>query len=104
MARWNCLGVLPQLLRPALSSCWARLLPRTVTAAQLLAIESQLAAELNRSLGRPQRHRSAKPKRVAGWLAEGAKDATSSEEDGRNGTHERQDGTDLEMKVIAQEG
>jgi hypothetical protein len=43
------LGVLLQLLRYSLSFCWALLLPRAVTAAQLLAFQSQLAVELNRS-------------------------------------------------------
>jgi len=45
------LRVLIQLLRYALSFCWALLLPRAVTAAQLVAIQSQLAAEINRSSG-----------------------------------------------------
>ncbi len=52
----SCLGVLLQLLRYALSFCWALLLPRAVTAAQLLAARSQLAVELNRPSGRRKRH------------------------------------------------
>jgi hypothetical protein len=52
----SCFGVLLHLLRYALSFCWALLLPRAVTAAQLLAIRSQLAVELNRSSGRRKRH------------------------------------------------
>jgi putative transposase len=53
----RCLGVLLQLLRYSLSFCWALLLPRAVTAAQLLAFQSQLAAELNRSSApRKRRH------------------------------------------------
>ena len=52
----RCLGVLLQLLRYALSFCWALLLPRAVTAAQLLAFQSQLTVELNRSSGGRKRH------------------------------------------------
>jgi len=57
----NFLGVLLQLLRYALSFCWALLLPRAVAAAQLLASQSQLAAELNRSSGRRKRHSQFSP-------------------------------------------
>jgi len=57
----RCLGVLLQLLRYALRFCWALVLPRAVTAAQLLAIESQLAAELNRASGRRKRHHAFSP-------------------------------------------
>jgi len=57
----SCLGVLLQLLRYAVSFCWALLLPRAVMAAQLLAIQSQLAAELDLSLGRRKRHRGFSP-------------------------------------------
>ena len=57
----RCLGVLLQLLRYALRFCWALVLPRAVTAAQLLAIESQLAAELNRASGRRKRHYTFSP-------------------------------------------
>jgi len=57
----RCLGVLLQLLRYAVSFCWALLLPRAVMAAQLLAIQSQLAAELDRSSGRRKRHRGFSP-------------------------------------------
>jgi len=56
---WNlrrCLGVLLQLVWYALRFCWALILPRAVIAAQLLAIQSQLAAELNRSSGKRRRH------------------------------------------------
>jgi len=52
----SCFGVLLQLLRYALSFCWALLLPRAVTAAQLVAVQSQFAVELNRSSGRRTRH------------------------------------------------
>jgi hypothetical protein len=52
----SCFGVLLHLLRYALSFCWALLLPRAVTAAQLAAIQSHLAAELNRSSGQRKRH------------------------------------------------
>ncbi len=38
----NSLGMLLQLLRYSLSFCWALVLPRAVTAAQLLAFQSQL--------------------------------------------------------------
>jgi len=57
----SCLGVLLQLLRYSLSFCWALLLPRAVTAAQLLAIRSQLAVELDRSSGRRKRHSQFNP-------------------------------------------
>jgi len=57
----RCLGVLLQLLRYVLRFCWALLLPRAVTAAQLLAIESQLAVELNRASGRRKRHSQFSP-------------------------------------------
>jgi len=57
----SCLGVLLQLLRYALSFCWALVLPRAVTAAQLLAIESQLAVELNRASGQRKRHSQFSP-------------------------------------------
>ena len=50
------LGVLLHLLRYVLSFCWALVLPRAVTAAQLVAIQSQLAVEVNRSSGRRKRH------------------------------------------------
>jgi hypothetical protein len=52
----SCFGVLLQLLRYAFSLCWALLLPRAVTAAQLVAVQSQLAAELNHSAARRKRH------------------------------------------------
>ncbi|MCJ7750801.1 MAG: hypothetical protein MUQ65_06860, partial [Armatimonadetes bacterium] len=57
----RCLGVLLQLLRYALSFCWALLLPRAVTAAQLLAFQSQLAVELNRSSAPRKRHHKFSP-------------------------------------------
>jgi len=57
----SCLGVLLQLLRYALSFCWALLLPRAVTAAQLLAFQSQLAVELNRSSAPRRRHHKFSP-------------------------------------------
>jgi hypothetical protein len=53
--------VLLQLVGYLLRFCWALLLPRAVTAAQLLAIQSQLAAELNRSSGRRKRHSQFSP-------------------------------------------
>lgn len=52
----SCLGVLLQLLRYALSFCWALVLPRAVMAAKLLAVQSQLAAELNHSSAQRKRH------------------------------------------------
>ncbi|MCJ7821678.1 MAG: hypothetical protein MUQ26_01110 [Armatimonadetes bacterium] len=58
---YSGLGVLLQLLRYALRFCWALLLARAVTAAQLLAIQSQLAAELNRASGQRKRHRHFSP-------------------------------------------
>ncbi len=57
----SCLGVLLQLLRYALSFCWALLLPRAVAAARLLAVQSQLAVELNRSSGGRKRHTQFSP-------------------------------------------
>jgi len=51
----GCLGVLFQLLRYVRTFCWALLLPRTVVAAQLLAFQSQLVAEMNSSCGRKKR-------------------------------------------------
>jgi hypothetical protein len=57
----RCLGILLQLLRYALRFRWALLLLRAVTAAQLLAIQSQLAAELNHSSGRRKGHRQFSP-------------------------------------------
>jgi hypothetical protein len=57
----NGLGVLFQLLQYALSFCWALLLPRAVTAAQLLAFQSQLAVELNRSSAPRKRHHRFSP-------------------------------------------
>ncbi len=53
---YRCLSVLFQLLRYSLSFCWALLLPRAVTAAQLLALQSQLAVEVNRSSAPRKRH------------------------------------------------
>ena len=53
----RCLGVLLQLLRYALRFCWALLLPRAVTAAQLLALQSQLAVQVNSSSAPRKRHR-----------------------------------------------
>jgi hypothetical protein len=40
----SCLDVLLQLLRYVLSFCWALLLPRAVTAEQLVAVQGQLTA------------------------------------------------------------
>ena len=57
----RCLGVLLQRVGYLLRFCWALLLPRAVTAAQLLAIQSQLAAELNRGSGRRKRHSRSNP-------------------------------------------
>jgi len=57
----RCLGVLLQLLRYALSSCWALVLPRAVTAAHLVAFQSQLAVELNRSSAPRKRHHKFSP-------------------------------------------
>jgi len=57
----RCLGVLLQLLRYALRFCWALLLPRAVVAAQLLAFQSQLVAEMNSSSGRKKRGRQFTP-------------------------------------------
>lgn len=64
----SCLGVLLQLLRYVLRFCWALLLPRAVTAAQLLAIESQLAVELNRPSGRRRRHHQFSPAFQMLWV------------------------------------
>jgi hypothetical protein len=52
----SCFGVLLHLLGYALSFCWALLLPRAVTATQLVAIQSRLAAELDRFSVRRTRH------------------------------------------------
>jgi len=57
----SSLGVLLQLLRYSFSFCWALMLPRAVTAAQLVAIQSQLAVEVNRSSGRRKRHSQFSP-------------------------------------------
>jgi len=57
----GCIGVLLQLLRYARTFCWALLLPRAVVAAQLLAFQSQLAVELNRSSAPRKRHHSFSP-------------------------------------------
>ena len=52
----SCFGVLLHLLGYALSFSWALLLPRAVTATQLVAIQSRLAAELDRFSVRRTRH------------------------------------------------
>ncbi len=57
----NSLGILLQLLRYALRFCWALLLPRAVTAAQLVAFQSQLAVEVNRSSAPRRRHHKFSP-------------------------------------------
>ncbi len=57
----NSLGILLQLLRYSLSFCWALVLPRAVTAAQLVAFQSQLAVEVNRSSGPRKRHHQFSP-------------------------------------------
>jgi putative transposase len=57
----NCLGVLFQLIGYLLRFCWALVLPRAVTAAQLLAMQSQLAVELNRSSAPRKRHHKFSP-------------------------------------------
>ena len=57
----SCLGVLLQLVGYLLRFCWALLLPRAVTAAQLVAVQSQLAVELNRSSGQRKRHSQFSP-------------------------------------------
>jgi len=57
----RCLGVLFDLLRYVLSFCWALLLPRAVTAAHLLALQSQLAVEVNRSSAPRKRHHRFSP-------------------------------------------
>ena len=57
----RCLGVLLQLVGYLLRFCWALVLPRAVTAAQLLAFQSQLAVELNRASGRRKRHSQFNP-------------------------------------------
>ena len=65
----SCFGVLLHLLRYALSFCWALLLPRAMTGAQLVAVQSQLAAELNRSSGRGKRHGQFSPAFRILWVA-----------------------------------
>jgi transposase InsO family protein len=55
------LGVLLQLVGYLVRFCWALVLPRAVMAAQLLAMQSQLAAELNRSSGGRKRHSQFSP-------------------------------------------
>jgi len=57
----GCLGVLLQLVGYLVRFCWALVLPRAVMAAQLLAMQSQLAAELNRSSGGRKRHSQFSP-------------------------------------------
>ncbi|MCJ7751980.1 MAG: hypothetical protein MUQ65_12930, partial [Armatimonadetes bacterium] len=57
----SCLGALLQLLRYVLSFCWGLFLPRVVTAAKLLAFQSQLAVELNRSSAPRKRHHKFSP-------------------------------------------
>jgi putative transposase len=64
----RCLGVLLQLLRYALGFGWALLLPRAVTAAQLLAFQSQLAVELNRSSAPRKRHHKFSPAFRIVWV------------------------------------
>ena len=58
---FSFLGVLLHLLRYLLSFCWALVLPRAVTAAQLLAMQSQLAAELSRPSGARRRRHAFSP-------------------------------------------
>lgn len=53
---FSCLDVLRQLVGYLLRLCWALLLPRVVTATQVLALQSQLAAEVNRSSAPRKRH------------------------------------------------
>ena len=48
---------LRQMTGYLLTFCWALLVPKAVLAARLLAVESQLAAELNRSQGQKKRRR-----------------------------------------------
>ncbi len=62
-------GVLLQLLRYSLSFCWALVLPRALTAAHLLAFQSQLTVELNCSSGRRKGHRQFSPAFRMLWVA-----------------------------------
>ena len=57
----SCLCVLLQLVGYLLRFCWALVLPQAVTAAQLVAVQSQLAVELNRSSGPRKRHSQFSP-------------------------------------------
>ena len=57
----GCSGVLLQLVGYLLRFCWALLLPRAVVAAQLLAVRSQLAVEVNRSSAPRKRHHKFSP-------------------------------------------
>ena len=71
------LGAVRELTRYALGFCWALLLPKAMLAARVLAAESQLAVELNRSGGSRRRRRQFTPafrflwvilsKLVQGW-------------------------------------
>jgi len=50
-----------ELARYALCFCWALALPKALLAARVLAAESQLAVELNRSGGSKRRRRQFTP-------------------------------------------
>jgi hypothetical protein len=92
----HVLGAGWELLRYALRLGWALLLPRAVLAARLLAAESQLAIELNRSGGSRRRRRQFTPAfrllwvalpQVSGWLGElGSRDEAR---DGKGLAHDR---------------
>ncbi|MCJ7749845.1 MAG: hypothetical protein MUQ65_01935, partial [Armatimonadetes bacterium] len=55
------LGAIWELARYALRFGWALLLPKSVLAARVLAAESRLAIELNRSGGSKRRRRQFTP-------------------------------------------
>ena len=62
-------GIILQLLRYSLGFCWALLLPKALLAARVLAAESQLAVELNRSGGSKRRGRQFTPAFRLLWVA-----------------------------------
>ena len=63
------LGTLWGLARYALRFCWGLLLPKAVLAARILAAESQLALEMNRSGGGNEKRRQFTPAFRLLWVA-----------------------------------
>ena len=63
------LGAVRELARYAFRFCWALVLPKAQLAARVLAAESQLAVELNRSGGSKRRGRQFTPAFRLLWVA-----------------------------------